>query len=55
MHEEISVKDVYGSTLVEMASENENIVVVEADLMRASGSEVFLKKFPPKAFSSRGC
>jgi len=50
MHEEISVKDVYGSTLVEMASENENIVVVEADLMRASGSEVFLKKFPQRHF-----
>lgn len=50
MHEGISVKDVYGSTLVEVASENENIVVVEADLMRASGSEVFLKKFPQRHF-----
>jgi transketolase len=38
--------DIYGNTLVEMGQENEDIFVVEADLMKASGSKPFKEKFP---------
>ena len=50
MQEGILSRDVYGRTLVEIASENEHIVVLEADLMRASGTEVFLERYPERHF-----
>ncbi|MDR2932678.1 MAG: transketolase family protein [Oscillospiraceae bacterium] len=41
----------YGATLTALAKENSNIVVVEADLMKASGSAVFKVAFPERMFN----
>jgi len=38
----------YAETLMDLARENGNIVVVEADLMRATGTGVFAKAFPER-------
>ena len=48
--EELSVAGAYGKTLVELGEENDNIVVLEADLMKASGTKVFQDKFPDRLF-----
>ena len=45
------VKNCYGDALVELAKENDKIVVVEADLMKASGSGPFKKAFPGRHFN----
>lgn len=42
------VKSVYGKTLVELGEANPDIFVVEADLMKASGTDPFLKRFPDR-------
>jgi len=42
------VKTVYGQTLVEMGKRNKDIFVVEADLMKASGSKPFKEAFPDR-------
>jgi transketolase len=47
---ELSVPEAYGQTLVEMGQENENIVILEADLMKASGTNIFQEKFPERTF-----
>lgn len=41
-------KDTYGNTLVELGEHNPDIFVVEADLMKASGSRPFMVKFPDR-------
>ncbi len=43
------MRAVYNDTLMELAAENPNIVVVEADLMRATGTTPFLKAYPGRA------
>ena len=48
--EELAVADAYGKTLVELAKENKDIVVLEADLMKATGTKVFQDKFPDRLF-----
>ena len=40
-----AVNQVYASTLVELAAENPDIFVVEADLMKASGTTPFKDRF----------
>ena len=41
----------YAETLVELAAKNPNIVVLEADLMRATGTGIFQKAFPDRFFN----
>ncbi|NOQ43739.1 MAG: transketolase family protein, partial [Dehalococcoidia bacterium] len=36
MAEEMSIRNAYGNTLVELGRENENIVVLDADLSRST-------------------
>ena len=48
--EELSVAEAYGRTLGELGEENDDIVVLEADLMKASGTGVFQNKFPDRLF-----
>ena len=42
----VSTKSTYGNTLVELGDKNSDIFVVEADLMKASGSDSFRDKYP---------
>jgi transketolase len=46
-----NVGDTYGGTLLELGKKNEQIVAVEADLMKASGSGVFKEVFPERHFN----
>jgi len=45
------MRAVYAETLVKLAQENKDIVVLEADLMRASGTGPFAKAFPDRMFN----
>lgn len=42
---------VYAETLIRLAEEDENIVILEADLMKASATGIFQKRFPGRAFN----
>jgi transketolase len=42
---------VYAETLVELGQENQNIVVLEADLMASHETKEFQKRFPGRAFN----
>ncbi len=42
---------VYAETMMRLAEELDNIVLVEADLMKASGSEPFRNKFPGRVYN----
>ncbi len=44
------MRAVYNDTLIELAAENPNIVVLEADLMKATGTVPFKEKYPDRAF-----
>lgn len=44
-------KNTYGETLVKLGRKDERIVVIEADLMKASGSELFMEEFPKRHFN----
>ncbi len=44
----IQTKEAYGETLLELGTSNPDIFVVEADLMKASGSKQFMLKFPDR-------
>jgi len=44
------MRAVYNDTLVEMAAENPDIVMLDADLMKASGTIPFKEKYPDRAF-----
>lgn len=41
-----STRKAYGETLVELGKENENIIVLDADLSKATCTEIFKKEFP---------
>lgn len=41
-----ATRESYGATLVELRKENENIVVLDADLSKATKSEIFAKAYP---------
>jgi transketolase len=43
------MRDVYCETLTDLAGENENIVVLDADLISSSGMKPFFSKYPDRA------
>lgn len=50
VNEEVTMRDVYCKTLMELAEKNENIVVLDADLMNSMGMKPFKKTYPKRAF-----
>src|SRR6056297_642710 len=46
--ERIATKSIYGDVLVELGKERPELFVVEADLMKASGSKPFQERFPDR-------
>lgn len=46
--EMVSAQETYGKTLVELGDKNKDIFVLEADLMRCSGSKLFEDKYPDR-------
>ncbi len=50
MAEEVSVREAYGKTLVELGRENPDIVVLDADLSRSTMTEFFAREFPDRFF-----
>ena len=47
----MDMREVYTNTLIELAGEDERIVVLEADLMKATGTGSFSKSFPERAIN----
>ncbi|MCD7740584.1 MAG: transketolase family protein [Candidatus Gastranaerophilales bacterium] len=47
-----SVRSVYGKTLAELGRENENIVVLDADLSCSTQTKQFAKEFPERFFNA---
>ena len=45
-----SVRSVYGRTLAELGKQNENIVVLDADLSCSTQTQIFAKEFPSRFF-----
>lgn len=50
-YENIEMRAVYTQTLIELAEQNDRIVLLEADLMRATGTQPFMDKFPQRTFN----
>ncbi len=50
MPEEVSLREAYGKTLVELGRENPDIVVLDADLSRSTMTHLFATKFPDRFF-----
>ena len=48
MNKKISLRDAFGSTLVNYSSKYPNLVVLDADLAAGTGLNEFRKKFPKK-------
>lgn len=48
--QEISTRDAYGQTLVELGKENPDIVVLDADLSRSTMTHFFAEQFPERFF-----
>lgn len=46
----VATRDSYGQTLVELGKENENIIVMDADLAEATKTAYFKKEFPDRFF-----
>ena len=51
MVSEISTREAYGRTLVELGRENPNIVVLDADLSKSTMTQYFAKEFPDRFFN----
>jgi transketolase len=49
--EEIMMREVYCQTLMELAKDNDQIVVLDADLMNSMGMVPFLQAFPERTFN----
>jgi len=49
--EDVAMRDVYCQTLIELAKENDQIVVLDADLMSSMGMIPFLEAFPERTFN----
>ena len=47
----MEMRAVYAQTLIELAEKDERIVLLEADLMKASGTGVFRDRFPERTFN----
>ncbi len=50
MPEEVSLRDTYGQTLVELGRENQDIVALDADLSRSTMTQYFAREFPNRFF-----
>jgi transketolase len=50
MAREVSLRETYGETLVELGRENPDIVVLDADLCRSTMTQLFARKFPERFF-----
>jgi transketolase len=48
--EQKEMRAVYAQTLIELAEKDDRIVLLEADLMKASGTTVFKDRFPERTF-----
>ena len=46
MEPEVSVREAYGKTLLELGIENQDIVVLDADLSRSTMTQFFAREFP---------
>ncbi len=51
MPEEVSLREVYGSTLVELGRTNPNVVVLDADLCQSTMTKYFMQEFPERSFN----
>jgi len=50
MASEASIREAYGRTLVELGKENEDIVVLDADLSKSTMTQFFAAEFPERFF-----
>ncbi len=50
-YEDVEMRAVYTQTLMELAEQDERIVLLEADLMRATGTQPFMERFPERTFN----
>ena len=50
MAQELSLREAYGKTLVELGKENPNVVVLDADLSRSTMTYFFAREFPNRFF-----
>ena len=50
MAEEVSQRETYGKTLVELGRENRDIVALDADLSRSTMTRLFAREFPERFF-----
>lgn len=50
-YENVEMRAVYTQTLIELAEANDQVVLLEADLMRATGTKPFMEKFPERTFN----
>ena len=48
--EKKATRESYGEALVELGKENENVVVLDADLSGATKTSIFAKEFPERFF-----
>lgn len=46
----IATRQSYGEALKELGNENENVVVLDADLSQATKTNIFAKEFPERFF-----
>lgn len=50
MAQQVSIREAYGKTLVELGKENRDIVVLDADLSRSTMTQFFAGEFPGRFF-----
>ncbi len=50
MEQEVSVREAYGKTLLELGMENQDIVALDADLSRSTMTSFFAREFPERFF-----
>jgi transketolase len=50
MAQEVSLRETYGQTLVELGMENPDIVALDADLCRSTMTRLFAREFPERFF-----
>jgi len=51
MTDQLEMRAIYNETLINLAEEDLRIVLLEADLMRATGTRTFAEKFPERTFN----
>ena len=51
IEKKIATRQSYGEELAKLGEENENIIVLDADLSTATKTEIFAKKFPERFFN----